>query len=122
MREKKKLLIVEDEFMLAALMRRNMELLGHEVCESVATGEEAIESAKREQPDIVLMDIRLAGGMDGIEAAQEIGDRYGIPIIFMTGYSDPLVEQRARELDPVAYLLKPVGPLEIEAAIASAFK
>ncbi len=51
---KGKLLIVKDEFLLAALIRRNIELLGHEVCESVATGEEAIESAEREQPDIVL--------------------------------------------------------------------
>ena len=122
MREKKKILIVEDEYLLAELLQRYLEPLGHAVCKAVATGKQAIASAAREQPDIIFMDIRLAGGMDGIEAAQEIGVRYAIPIIFMTGYADPKVEQRARELNPVAYLLKPIGPPEIKSAIASAFK
>jgi CheY-like chemotaxis protein len=121
MKEKISILIVEDEFLAALVLKRNLKLLGYEVCELVATGEEAIESAAKEKPDIILMDIRLAGEMDGLEAAQEIISRYKVPIIFITGYSDEDLMERAKKLNPGAYLIKPVHMPELESAIDSIF-
>ena len=114
---KKKILIVEDEFLAALVLKRNLKLLGHEVCEPVATGEEAIKSAAREKPDIILMDIRLAGEMDGIEAAQEISSRYQVSIIFTTGYSDQDFMEQVNKLNPVACLIKPVHIPDLVSAI-----
>jgi DNA-binding NarL/FixJ family response regulator len=122
MKDKLKVLIVEDEFLAATLLGRNLEqFFGYEICGPVATGEEAIESAGEEKPDIVLMDIRLASAMNGIEAAGEIKSRYNIPIIFVTGYSTSEYVMQCQELEPVAFLEKPLGPPEVDAAIKSAF-
>jgi CheY-like chemotaxis protein len=117
-----KLLLVEDEFLIATLLQRNLQLAGYEVCELVSTGEEAVEWAKQEQPDLILMDIRLADEMNGIEAAREIHQHFQIPIIFLTGYSDEEVVEQARELNPLAYLVKPVTPDDIKPVIDSALK
>jgi CheY-like chemotaxis protein len=122
MAEKIKILLVEDEFFIAQLLQMNLELSGYEVCAPVSTGEEAIESVAQERPDVVLMDIRLAGALNGIEAAQKIDARYAVPIIFMTGYSDEETVKQAQELRPLAILTKPVGPPEIMAVIDAAFK
>lgn len=122
MKDKIKVLIVEDEFLVATLLGRNLErFFGYEICGPVATGEEAIENAREEKPDIILMDIRLATAMSGIEAAREIKTCYNIPLIFATGYaaSDHITE--CQELEPVAILEKPLGPPEVDAAIKSAF-
>jgi CheY-like chemotaxis protein len=117
-----KLLLVEDEFLIAALLRRNLQFVGYEVCELVGTGEEAIERAEQEQPDFILMDIHLAGKMDGIEAAREIHQRFQIPIIFMTGYSDKERVAQTSDLAPLAYLVKPVTPDDIKPVIDAALK
>ncbi|MCP4541468.1 MAG: response regulator [Chloroflexi bacterium] len=112
-----KILIVEDEFLSAFALQSKLKQLGHKVCKPVPTGAKAIASAEREQPDIILMDIQLVGSMDGIEAAREIMSRQAIPIIFMTGYADKDVVERAMKLNPVAYLMKPLQMYELEAAI-----
>ncbi len=117
-----KILLVEDEFLIAALLQRKLQLVGYEVCELIGTGEEAVEQAEKEQPDFILMDIHLAGEMDGIEAAQEIHQRFQIPIIFMTGYSDEKIVAQTRDLNPLAYLVKPVTPDHIKPVIDSALK
>ena len=117
-----KLLLVEDEFLLAKLLQTNLELVGYKVCKLVSTGEEAIEQAEKEQPDFVLMDIRLAGKMNGVEAAREIHKRFQIPIIFMTGYSDEEIKVQAKAIDPLAYLIKPVTPVHIKSIIDSALE
>lgn len=122
MAEKVKILLVEDEFFIAQLLQTNLELSGYEVCASVPTGEEAIEIVTRARPDVVLMDVRLAGTLDGIQAAQEIGARCTVPIVFMTGYSDPETVERAQRLHPLAILIKPVGPPEIMAIIDTLLK
>ena len=108
MRENIRILIVEDEFLAAVYLQRELIRSGYTVSQPVATGEEAIERAEQEQPDVVLMDIRLAGAIDGIEAAREIVSRHAIPIIFMTGYSDGETRERAQRLAPAAYLIKPL--------------
>lgn len=116
------ILIVEDEVLIAMKMRRNLELDGYNVYEPVVSGGEAITMATELQPDIIFMDIRLPGGMDGIEAAREIRGQYGTPIIFMTGYSDQETFDRAQQVGPAAFLEKPVFPQELKAAIVAALE
>ncbi len=86
--EKAKIMVVEDEYLLAMEMQSDLKGMGYDVCEFVATGEDAIKNAGHERPDVVLMDIVLQGEMNGIEAAKEIHSSYGIPIIFITGCED----------------------------------
>ncbi|MCP4537617.1 MAG: response regulator [Chloroflexi bacterium] len=120
MEKKIHVLIVEDEFLAALYLQGELIQLGYTVSDPIATGEEAIERTEREQPDVILMDIRLAGTIDGIEAAREIISRHTIPIIFMTGYSDDETKERAQRLQPAAYLIKPFQIYQIESAINSA--
>ena len=109
----KRLLLVEDEAITAMLLKRNLELIGYAVDEPVATGREAIEAAEKHSFDAILMDIRLVGKMDGIETAQRILSIQEVPIIFITGYSDEEIFNRAKKLNPSAYLIKPVTPDDI---------
>ncbi len=120
MQNKIKVLIVEDEAMVAMLMRRNLRLLDYDICALAATGEEAIAAVEAHHPDVIVMDIHLPGMMDGLEAAQKIRDRYPTPIIFLTGYSDENVWKRADQVHPAAYMVKPVQTQELAAAIAQA--
>jgi CheY-like chemotaxis protein len=116
---KLKLLIVEDEYLVAFHLQEQLRKLGYDAGQLVATGEEAIKSVDKEQPDVILMDMRLAGEMDGLQTAHQIRARFEIPIIFLTGYSNQDVKERVRTLNSVTCLVKPVTPPEIEAAIAS---
>lgn len=104
----KKILIVEDEAISAMLLARTLSDIGYSVDKVVATGEAAIESAKLGHPDIIAMDIRLAGKLDGIEAASTITSELSIPIVFMTGYDDRLTRDRAMSLKPLGYMIKPL--------------
>ncbi len=117
MAEKITVLIVEDEAMAALMLKKILDLLGYQVYEPVATGQDAISSAEKEKPDVILMDIRLPGDIDGIQAAQEIVSRRKIPIIFMTGYMDEEILQRARALNPAACLTKPMHMNKIKSII-----
>ena len=114
-----KILIVEDEAVTARLLKLSLQRMGYTVCEPAATAEAAIATAGQEQPDVILMDIRLAGEMDGIEAARRIALLCDVSIIFMTGYSDRETRERAQALNPAAYLVKPVTPAEIEPLIGA---
>jgi len=111
--KKLKLLIVEDETLVAISLRKSLVRLGYEVGEIAATGEQAIQFAREQTPDAILMDIRLLGKMDGIEAARQIGSFLPAPIIFTTGYSDPDLKARAMALKPTAYLVKPIDARQI---------
>ncbi|MDP8200664.1 MAG: response regulator [Candidatus Tenebribacter burtonii] len=122
MKKKVKILIAENEVIIAQCLKMELELKGYEVCNFVATGEEAIIEAKEENPDIILMDINLLGFIDGIDAAKEITKSKKIPIIFMTGYNDIAFFERAQKVNPVAYLEKPVEIYDIEPIIESIFK
>jgi two-component system, response regulator PdtaR len=104
----RKILIVEDEALTAMLMEMDLRELGYTVLKPVATGEEAIDRVAIEHPDLVLMDINLAGVMDGFEAAKEIRKYQAVPIIFLSGYSGEEVMERSRELQALAFLVKPV--------------
>ena len=99
----KRILIVEDEIVLAMALEKMLNAIGYEVIGIVTTGEEAIERSGREWPDLVAMDIRLAGKMDGIDAAARIEEISGAGIIFMTGYDDEGTRERALALKPLRF-------------------
>lgn len=104
----KKVLIVEDDFMLCMINRKYLELMGHKVVDAVSTGPEAIRAAKEHQPDIVLMDLRLDGEMDGIDAMKEIEKISPARVIYLTGNSDEANRKRASETKMIAFCVKPV--------------
>lgn len=115
------ILIVEDEAIIARILQIQLTKMGHTVIGPVATGEEAITSAEKHEPDAILMDIRLAGSIDGIEATaaiqKERGQDKDIPVIFVTAYDEDSIKERAMKLNPLAYLMKPVSPEEIETCL-----
>ena len=102
-----RVLIVEDDRIVARDIRMQVGRMGHSVVGTTGSGEEAVALARSIQPDLVLMDIRLEGEMDGIEAARQIRSGDGIPVIFLTAYGTEDVVRRASETDPFGYLLKP---------------
>jgi PAS domain S-box-containing protein len=114
---KARILIVEDEAIVAEDLSQKLERLGYEVCGAIAGGEEAIGRARALRPELVLMDIRLKGRMDGVEAAQIIRQDFDLPVIFLTAHSDPGTLQRAKLTEPFGYILKPFEELELETHI-----
>jgi diguanylate cyclase (GGDEF)-like protein/PAS domain S-box-containing protein len=115
-----KILIVEDESIIAMDLRVRLTALGYTVFSTVSTGEAAIQLAETMRPDLVLMDIVLKGEMDGITAAEQIRKRFDIPVIYATAYSDDQTLQRARVAEPFGYVLKPFADRELVSAIEMA--
>ncbi len=117
-----KLLVVEDEEIVAFDIESTLKGLGYEVLDVVASGEEAIASAAKMLPDLVLMDIMLKGSMDGIKAANEIRTNFNIPVIYLTAYADINTLERAKITEPFGYIIKPFEertlPTIIEIALA----
>ncbi|MBT5420127.1 MAG: response regulator, partial [Candidatus Cloacimonetes bacterium] len=93
-----KILIVEDEVMIAEWLKMQLEDEKYDVFDYLTTGEEAIDFVQEIKPDVIVMDINLAGEIDGIEAAKVITEKFHIPIIFMTGYEEPEIVERANKL------------------------
>lgn len=115
-----KIAIIEDEVIIALTLKRKLEAQGHEVCPMAVTGIKAIKDILEENPDLILMDIRLKGDMNGIEAIWEIKKRGSkAKIIFMTGYGDPQMREKAESCEPVAFLEKPVRFERLKALIDS---
>ncbi|HBY09383.1 MAG TPA: hypothetical protein DEH22_16975 [Chloroflexi bacterium] len=112
-----RILIVEDEFLIALNLQRQLTKLGYEICKPVSSGDAAVQSAKQENPDIVLMDVNLAGALNGVRAAREITNTSGAAIIFMTGYVDEETLTAMQTLKPLACLFKPIRILDIQEAI-----
>jgi CheY-like chemotaxis protein len=113
-------LVVEDEKIVALEIVDRLKNIGYQVPESASTGEEAIQKASEIRPDLVLMDIKLKGEMDGIEAAEQIRSRYGIPVVYLTAYADNDTLQRAKIAEPFGYLLKPFEERELHTNIEMA--
>ena len=111
------ILIVEDEAIVAADLETTIQQLGYRVVGTVATGADAIEKAESAKPDLVLMDIRLKGAMDGIEAAEQIVARLDIPVTYLTAYADPDTLGRAKLTLPYGYILKPFEEKDLQTAI-----
>ncbi|EIE02603.1 response regulator [Leptospira licerasiae] len=114
-------LLVEDEAITAMLIRRELKKIGCNVVELATSGEDAVRIAKEDRPDLILMDITLAGAMDGITAASAIkGDR-DIPIVFVTGYQDRATRERAALTKPLGYFVKPLQMDQLKSLIESHF-
>jgi two-component system, sensor histidine kinase PdtaS len=110
-------LVVEDESILAMELQTKLENWGYNVPAIVSSGEEVIKNAERINPDLVLMDIVLKGKVDGIDAAQQIIEKFDIPIIYLTAYGDDLTLQRAKMTEPYGYMLKPFDENELKFAV-----
>jgi len=114
---KTRIMVVEDVQIIAINIIDKLEKMGYEVPLHVATGEDAIAKAGSVAPDLVLMDIQLAGNMDGVEAAGYIRDKLRIPVIFLSAFSDNATLERAKATEPFAYLLKPFKDRELQTSI-----
>lgn len=108
-------LVVEDERIISLALTSLLKGLGHRVVACVPSGEEALRAVEEHRPDLVLMDIRLEGGMDGIDAATAIRRRQGPPVAFTSAYTDEATRARAQEAEPLAFLSKPVNALDVAA-------
>jgi DNA-binding response OmpR family regulator len=114
---KARVLIVEDEAIIGMAMRVRLKRMDYDVPAVARTGEEAVGLAMQHRPDLILMDIRLAGRMDGVEAAVQIRRDADIPIVFLTAYSDDDTRARAKATGAVGYMTKPFGDRELTAAL-----
>lgn len=117
-----KILIVEDEMIVAEEMADALRLLGYQVPAIVPSGEQAIQTVAKLTPDLVLMDINLQGDVDGIEAAEAIRDSFEIPVVFLTAYADPKTLERAKATEPFGYLIKPFEERELQTTIEIALR
>lgn len=115
-----RILVVEDERLVAINLELTLESLGFEVVGNVASGEEAVHQANEMKPELVLMDILLAGKMDGIEAAEQIRSIHDIPIVYLSAYSDSPSFERVKKTEPYGYLTKPFVPFELHGTIETA--
>jgi len=111
------ILIVDDEAYISTQVEEHLSSIGYDVVGMASSGQAAIEMAKSLHPDLVLMDIVLPGKLDGIEAAQIIKEEQDIPVIFLTAYTDDKLIERAKNVEPFGYIVKPFQEREIKAAI-----
>jgi diguanylate cyclase (GGDEF)-like protein/PAS domain S-box-containing protein len=115
-----KILIVEDEGIIAKSLKVVLEEFGYEISSITASGEEAIKKVKKDKPDLVLMDIMLKGDIDGIEAAKKIKSDFNIPVIYLTAYTDKQILERAKIAEPFGYIVKPFEDSELYSTIEMA--
>ena len=112
-----KILVVDDEAIITMQLEERLSAMGYTVAGMAASGEEAVEKARRIRPDLVLMDIVMPGKMNGIEAAKIVTGELDIPVVFVTSYADDAIIEKAKSVRPYGYIVKPFNELEIKAAI-----
>jgi PAS domain S-box-containing protein len=115
-----KILIVEDEGIIAKSLKAVLEEFGYGISSITASGEEAIEKVKKDKPDLVLMDIMLKGDINGIEAAKKIKSDFNIPVIYLTAYTDKQILEQAKIAEPFGYIVKPFEDRELYSTIEMA--
>jgi len=120
MNSMRKILVVEDENIVALDIRNRLKSLGYEVPAIAHTGEQAIAKAEEFMPDLVLMDIMLKGKRDGIETSNHIREKFDIPVIYLTAYADQSTFERAKITEPYGYILKPFEERELYTSIEMA--
>ncbi|HSY38506.1 MAG TPA: response regulator, partial [Polyangia bacterium] len=113
----KTILVVEDERVVARDIQRSLVDLGYQVPATASSAEQAIRLASERCPDLVLMDIRIKGERDGIEAATILRKRFDVPIVYLTAYADEATVERAKLTQPFGYLMKPVKTYELRSAV-----
>lgn len=111
------IMIVDDEVVVLTQLGECLEVMGHKVVGEATSGEEAVTLAQNSNPDLILMDIKMPGKFDGIEAAEKIKAEQEIPLIFLTAYSENEFIERAKKVGPFGYLIKPFQRDEIKAAV-----
>ena len=116
-----RILVVEDQRLIAADIENTLKKLGYVVVGNVSSGEDAISTSDQVRPELVLMDVRLRGEMDGIQAAEIIRDRFNVPVVYLTAYADEETILRAKKTTPFGYLVKPFNERELRATIEIAF-
>lgn len=115
-----KILVVEDEIVVARDLQRTLESMGYTVTDVAVAGGAALRCVIDERPDLVLMDIGLKGDMDGVQTAELIGKRYDIPVIYLTSHSDAYTVSRARMTKPAGYVLKPYNEDKLQKMVEAA--
>ncbi len=114
---KVKILIVEDELIIAEDLKDILEILGYEVCGLAISAREALALMEEHAPDLALLDIQLKGGKDGIDLAQDIKSQFKLPFIFLTSHADRHTLDRAKAVHPYGYLVKPFQEKDIHASV-----
>lgn len=109
----KKILLVEDEYVIAMDLQASLHLHGYDVIDHVTKGEDVISLLEKQRPDIILMDVKLEGEIDGVETAQMVYENYDIPVIFITSYSNKTIIERAKKTNPFGYIVKPFEEREL---------
>ncbi len=117
---KANILIVEDEAIIASVIAGALKKFDYEVVDILNSGEAAVAAALQKKPDLILMDIRLQGAMDGISAAERIQEQLDIPIIYLTAYADEPTLERAKKTKPYGYIPKPFQEIELKTTIEMA--
>ncbi len=115
-----KVLVVEDENLIALDLQRRLEALGYTVTGTAGTGDAALRSARARPADIVLMDIVLRGGIDGIELSKKMKSEFDLPVVFVTAHSDERTVSRAKTTGPYGYITKPVDDRQLQIVIEMA--
>lgn len=116
------ILIVEDDPIISQLIGWRLEKMGFHVSGKTQTAEEALDNIKDERPDLILIDINLPGTMDGTELARTIREKFQIPFIFLTAYTDSETTSRAIDTEPAGYLIKPFKDEELKVTIELALR
>lgn len=112
------ILVVEDESIVALALSGMISAAGHRVTSRVASAAAAFESVERDRPDLVLMDIRIEGPLDGIDAALVLRERWGLPVAFTSAFADAATRGRAEKAEPLAFLPKPIVPARMRGFLA----
>src|SRR5689334_9029196 len=112
-----RIFIVEDERIVAEDLKMMLERLGFKVVGSAARGDEAIEKMEATKPQLVLMDIRIQGSLDGIDVAEHVVTQFDIPVIYLTAYADEITVDRAKGTLPAGYILKPFEERSLKTTI-----
>ena len=113
-----RVMIVEDEAITTMATGAMLKRLGHEVLAAVGTGQEALRAFRRQRPDLVLMDIRLDGDLDGIETAKLLRRDSDVPVVFVSAFVDSGTRDRAAEAHPFDFLPKPLDEYDLQALLA----
>ena len=117
-----RVLIVEDEAIVSMALRRKLEAKGYTVPAEISSGEDVVDAVSCHRPDVVLMDIRMSGGMDGIDAATEIQRLFKLPVVYISSYSDEDTLERAKMTEPYGYLAKPFSDMALRATVDTAIQ